>query len=213
MKKLIKQRCKTEDGRQKTECRGVFLIKKLAGSGFILALAFLFLLPLNADAKKKPAWVKQRPNDPAYYIGIAMVPKQGSAVDYRESARGAALKLMSSEIQVNISSNSVLKKIETDYQYKESYESKLQASVEQTLEGYEVLTWENRKEYWVMTRLSKEKYARAKQMKLDKAKMMAGSYLSDAQKAIDNYDAYSALNLLGQSCCQSKRSLAGGFNV
>ncbi|MCG8582214.1 MAG: LPP20 family lipoprotein [Bacteroidales bacterium] len=181
-------------------------MKKRTNIALIVFLASL-LLPFNVEAKKKPAWVKQRPNDPTYYIGIAMVPKQGSAVEYRQAARGAALKQMSSEIKVNISSNSVLRKIETDYQYKESYESKLQASVEQTLEGYEVLTWENRKEYWVMTRLSKEKYARARQMKLDKAKMMAGSYLADAQKAIDNYDAYSALNYLAKGAISLKNHL------
>ena len=168
---------------------------------------FALLLSFSADAKKKPDWVKQRPNDQAYYIGIATVPKTGSAVEYRQAARGAALKQMSSEIKVNISSNSVLQKIETDFEYKEAYESKIQASVEQTLEGYEVLTWENRKEYWVMTRLSKQKYARAKQMKLDKAKMMASSYLSDARKAIDNYDAYSALNYLAKGAISLKNHL------
>ncbi len=173
----------------------------------LLALFTFLLMPLNSEAKKKPAWVKQRPNDPAYYIGIATVPKSGSAVEYRQAARGAALKQMSSEIKVSISSNSVLQKIETDYEYKEAYESKIQASVEQTLEGYEVLTWENRKEYWVMTRLSKEKYARAKQMKLDRAKMMASSYLSDALKAIDNYDAYSALNYLAKGVVSLKNHL------
>ncbi|WP_430816689.1 LPP20 family lipoprotein [Carboxylicivirga sp. RSCT41] len=196
-------------------------MKKLTNIALIVFLACL-LFPSDIAAKKKPDWVKQRPNDPSYYIGIAMVPKQGSAVDYRQAARGAALKQMSSEIKVNISSNSVLQKIETDYQYKESYESKLQASVEQTLEGYEVLTWESRKEYWVMTRLSKEKYARAKQMKLDKAKMMAGSYLADAQKAIDNYDAYSALNYLAKGAISLKdhleedltyKTVDGTFNV
>ncbi|TRX72439.1 LPP20 family lipoprotein [Carboxylicivirga sp. M1479] len=172
-------------------------MKKLTNITLLAITAFL-LLSFGAEAKKKPAWVKQRPSDSSYYMGIASVPKYGSAVEYRQMARGAALKQMSSEIKVNISSNSVLQKIETDSEYKEAYESKIQASVEQTLEGYEVLTWENRKEYWVMTRLSKQKYATAQKMKLDKAKMMAGSYLSDAKKAIANYDAFSALNYLAK---------------
>ncbi|WP_439183110.1 LPP20 family lipoprotein [Carboxylicivirga taeanensis] len=197
------------------------MMKKYSNLTLIALLAFL-LLPVSTEAKKKPAWVKQRPNDPAYFIGIATVPKIGSAVDYRQAARGAALKQMSSEIKVNISSNSVLHKIETDYEYKEEYESKVHASVEQTLEGYEVLTWENRKEYWVMTRLSKQKYERARQMKLDKAKMIAGAYLTDARKAIDEYDAYSALNYLAKGVIAIKNHLEedltyktvdGTFNV
>ena len=69
----------------------------------LIAFLALLLLPFNAEAKKKPDWVKQRPGDQSFYIGIAMVPKVGSAVDYRQSARGTALKLMSSEIKVNIS--------------------------------------------------------------------------------------------------------------
>lgn len=172
-----------------------------------LAILAMLVIPFTSEAKRKPAWVKQRPDDASYYIGIAMVPKTGSAVEYRQTARGAALKQMSSEIKVNISSNSVLQKIETDYEYKEAYESKIQASVEQTLEGYEVSTWESRKEYWVMTRLSKEKYARAKQVKLDKAKMMASSYLSDARKATANYDAFSALNYLAKGVISIKDHL------
>lgn len=174
---------------------------------WLFTLLMMLLLPINTQAKKKPDWVKQRPNDPAYYIGIATVPKTGSALEYRQAARGAALKQMSSEIKVSISSNSVLHKIETDYSYKEEYESKVQASVEQTLEGYEVLTWEDRNEYWVMTRLSKQKYERAKQMKLDKAKMMASTYLSDAKKAIEDYDAYSALNYLAKGTISLKDHL------
>ena len=173
----------------------------------LILLLTLLLLPFSIEAKKKPSWVKQRPNDQSFYIGIATVPKEGSAVDYRQAARGAALKQMSSEIKVSISSNSVLHKIENDNEYKEAYESKIQASVEQTLEGYEVETWESRKEYWVMTRLSKQKYARAKQMKLDKAKMMASSYLSDARKAIVNNDAYSALNYLAKGAISLKDHL------
>jgi len=181
-------------------------MKKQTNIALLVFLAFLFL-PFTAEAKKKPSWVKQRPSDPAYYMGIATVPKIGSAVDYRQAARSAALKQMSSEIKVNISSNSVLHKIENDSQYKEAYESKVQASVEQTLQGYEVETWENRKEYWVMTRLSKQKYARAKQMKLDQAKMMASSYLSDAKKAIAVNDAYSALNYLAKGAISLKDHL------
>ncbi len=165
----------------------------------LLALSILLLLPFNSEAKRKPDWVKQRPNDPNYYIGIGIMPKEGSEVEYRRSARNIALKQMSSEIKVTVSSNSVLRKIETDFEFKEAYESKVETSVMETLEGYEVLTWENRKEYWVMARLSKERYARINEMKLDKAKMMASSFLMDAKKSIGVNDAFSALNYLAKA--------------
>lgn len=166
---------------------------------YLLTIVLLSSLPFVSSAKKKPDWVKQRPNDPSYFIGIGMTAKEGSEVEYRRNARNVALKQMSSEIKVTISSNSVLRKIETDNNFQEAYESKVETSVLETLEGYEVLTWENRKEYWVMARLSKDRYARMKEMKLDKAKMMAGSFLMDAKKAIAANDAFSALNYLAKA--------------
>lgn len=172
-----------------------------------LLLATLLLLPAISDAKRKPAWVKQRPNDPNFYIGIAMMPKGSDNTEYKQSARNSALKQMSSEIKVTISSNSVLSKIETNNQFIEAYESKVETAVLETLEGYEVQTWENRKEYWVMTRLSKQRYAQIQEMKLDKARMMASTFLSDAQKAIAVNDAFSALNYLVKATSSIKDHL------
>lgn len=172
-----------------------------------LLFAALLMLPHMMEAKRKPYWVKQRPNDPAYYIGISMMPKDGSTVEYKQAARNNALKQLSSEIKVTVSSNSVLNKIETNYQFVENYESKVETSVLETLEGYEVSTWENKKEYWVMVKLSKERYARIQQMKLDKAKMLASAFLSDAKKAIAINDAFSALNYLAKATTSLKDHL------
>nr|WP_319400631.1 LPP20 family lipoprotein [uncultured Carboxylicivirga sp.] len=172
-----------------------------------LLLASLFLLPNILEAKRKPDWVKQRPNDASLYIGIAMMPKDGSEVEYKQAARNNALKQMSSEIKVTVSSNSVLSKIETNYQFVENYESKVETSVLETLEGYEVTTWEDKKEYWVMVSLSKQRYARMQEMKLDKAKMLASTFLSDAKKAISNNDTFSALNYLAKATTSLKDHL------
>ncbi len=144
-------------------------------------------------AKSKPKWVKQRPNDTSYYIGIAMNTKQEGEVSYRTEARNKALKQMSSEIKVNISSNSILRQFENNYQVKEEFEANTYESVEATLEGYEVFTWENKKEYWVMVRLSKEKYALRKKMNLDHAKKLSASYYYDGQKAVNQGDIYQGL--------------------
>ncbi len=150
-------------------------------------------------AKKKPDWVKQRPNDQAYFIGIAMSTKQNGEVSYRTETRNKALKQLSSEIKVNISSNSILHQFENNYQVKESFESKTYESVEATLEGYEVFTWENKKEYWVMMRLSKEKYALQKKMKLDYAKKLSATYYYDGNKSVNEGDIYQGLLLYIQA--------------
>ncbi len=74
--------------------------------------------------------------------------------------------------------------------FQEEYEAEIRTSVKQTLEGYEVKTWENRKEYWVMVRISKERYKRMQQMKLDMAKSHGLSYYRDAQKAVESIQGY-----------------------
>ena len=165
----------------------------------LLALLILFAIPQGVSAKRKPQWVKERPNDPAYYIGIAMAQKIGDEREYVKTTRAKALKQMSSEIKVRISSNSVLHQIDNLAGFQEEYEAEIRTSVEQTLEGYEVETWENRKEYWVMVRISKDRYKRMQQMKLDMAKSHAFSYYKDALKAVENSDVFSALNYLSKA--------------
>jgi len=159
----------------------------------ILTILITFIFSHNIYAKKKPDWVKQRPNDPAYFMGIAMSLKQSDEVSYRTETRNKALKQLSSEIKVNIASNSILHQFENNYQVKESFESKTFESVEATLEGYEVNTWEDNKEYWVMMRLSKEKYALQKKMKLDYAKKLSATYYSDGLNAVEKGDIYQGL--------------------
>ncbi len=160
----------------------------------IVFIISLTLFPVQeSSAKKKPNWVKQRPDDSSYYIGRAMSLKQDGEINYRTEARNKALKQLSSEIKVNISSNSILHQFENNYQVKEEFEAKTYESVEATLEGYEVFTWENKKEFWVMLRLSKDKYALEKKLKLDNAKKISATYYYDGIKAVDNGNIYQAL--------------------
>ena len=197
--------------------------KYLQAKVISVILLVLMLMPQASYAKRKPAWVKQRPNDPAYYIGIAMSKKTGDSRDYVKTTRAQALKQMSSEIKVTVSSNSVLHQIEDMQGFREEYEAEVRTSVEQTLEGYEVETWENKKEYWVMVRLSKEKYRRMQLMKLDMAKSHAYSYYQDAKNALEeDHDVFSALNYLSKAVLSIKdnleddltyRSVDGTFNV
>lgn len=177
-----------------------YTLKKLNSS----LLFFLLVLPAllsfsSAEAKRKPDWVKQRPADHSFYIGRSMSLKQGGEVTYRTEARNKALKQLSSEIKVNISSNSILRQFEDNYEVKEEFEASTYESVEATLEGYEVLTWEDKKEYWVMVRLSKEKYAMRKKMKLDYAKKMCATYYYDGKKAVENGSIYEGLLLYVQA--------------
>ena len=162
-------------------------------SRFMLCLMIFTLSWSTLEAKRKPAWVKQRPTDTDYYYGRAMSSKLDGGVSFRTEARNKALKELSSEIKVTISSNSILRQFEHNYQVKEEFEANTSESVEATLEGYEVLTWENKKEYWVMVRLNKDQYAMRKKQKLDYAKKMSATYYYDGKKAIAQGNIYEGL--------------------
>ncbi len=171
-----------------------FNSKNLIGRLIMCLLIFPAILSFSTiNAKRKPSWVKQRPSESGYYIGRAMSHKLGGEVTYRTEARNKALKELSSEIKVTISSNSILRQFENNYQVKEEFETSTSESVEATLEGYEVLSWENKKEYWVMVRLNKDKYAMRKKQKLDYAKKMSATYFYDGKSAVKKGNIYEGL--------------------
>ena len=156
---------------------------------FVLVLLMQFTLFTVAEGA--PKWVKNRPVDASHYIGIGMSPK--SDKDYAQTARKKALVEMGSEIKITVSVNSLLQRIEKNYQFHEEYISSVHSSVMQTLEGYETETWEDKKEYWVMVKLNKAKYELRQKQKLDQAKMMASSYFDRARDAADRGEVGTAI--------------------
>ncbi len=162
----------------------------------ILLFLVVFIFAQSSDAAPKPRWVKQRPSYPDYFIGIGMAYKNPAdrEMQYAQDARNKALREMGSEIKVTISSNSFLHQFEDNNLFREEFESKIYTSVAQTLEGYEVITWENRKEYWVMVKLNKERYELKRRQKLDQAKMLASSFFQNARKAAANGEISQAIS-------------------
>jgi len=137
----------------------------------VLIFASLLLLTacdsLKQSASQKsppPEWVKTKPVNSFYYIGIGSAPKTGyDPADYTQTAQQQALGDLSREISVNISSSSVLSVIENNYHINENWSSEIKASSDIFLEGYELVeTWESKEYYWVYYRLSKEKHASLK---------------------------------------------------
>ncbi len=179
---------------------------------YVLLLILIQLAVQSTAAPRKPGWVKQRPNDSNYYIGIAFSTKAGSTIDYIQDTRTRALRELSSEIKVTISSNSILHQFENNNYFTQSYESKINASVMQTLEGYELETWEDKKEYWVMVRLSKAKHKLQKEMKLDRAKMTASVYIEEAAKYIEDQQPYAALESYFKAAQSIENDLESDLN-
>jgi hypothetical protein len=147
----------------------------------------------------KPSWVKQRPSDPSCFIGIGVTAKTDTGFYYINQARSLALKEMASEIKVTVSSNSVLHQFENNYAVKEAYESKVQTTVMQTLEGYEVETWAGKDEYWVMVKLKKERYLMNHRLALDKALKTAQMYYMSGKKQAEENDAIGAISNYGKA--------------
>lgn len=154
----------------------------------------LFLISTIASQAAKPRWVKKRPSEREYYIGIGMAYKDGhTGLDYAKKARAEALREMTSEIEVNVSANSLLRQFEDNYRFRETFESEISTSAEEYLSGYEVQTWENKREYWVLMRLNKNDFKRKKELDLNMAKKRAASYLLEARRLEEQQEITASL--------------------
>jgi hypothetical protein len=160
---------------------------------FFISIILLFA-GITAMQAAKPKWVKKRPSEKEYYIGIGMTYKnQNSGLDYAKKARADALREMASEIEVNVSSNSLMRKFEDNYEFRETFESEISTSAEENLVGHEVQTWENKREYWVLMRLNKNEYQRRKDLDLNMAKKRAASFLLEARQLKEKQEITASL--------------------
>ncbi len=183
------------------------------------ALIVLFVMGCSTQnglaRKRPPKWVKQRPVSSKYYIGIAVV-KKNPEVNYIQMAKNQALHDLCSEISVNISANSVLRQFENNNSFHENFQSKIQTSLVNEIEGYEMVgAWDNKKgnEYWVYYRLSKDKYLLLKQVKLSKAKRTAQNYYEQAKLCEKRLEIYQALNYYAKAIDAIKKYLQEDLSV
>jgi len=159
-----------------------------------LSLLLLFTILSMTVQAGKPSWVKQRPSEKDYFIGIGVASKTEGGTDYMTLARNKALNEMASEIKVTISGNSILSQFENNNAIRQEYESKVQSNVMQTLEGYEVETWNGKTDYWVMVRMSKATYEMRRRLAIDKALKTAQLHFQFAQKALADNEPDAALS-------------------
>jgi len=117
-----------------------------------------------------PAWVKQHPVDPQYYVGVGMVPKKFHPNDYAQQAKKNALNDLASEIQVNVASNSMLFSVERGSDFREEYKDFIQVKTNQSIKNFEqVDVYESESEFWVYYRLSKAQYKQDRAKEIEKA--------------------------------------------
>jgi len=127
-----------------------------------------------AEFEAQPSWMKQKPIITGYYVGIGSAKKVGTSSEYIANARKDALADLSGEVSTQISSTSVYHTIENKYGHVESYDQRIETTVEDYLEGFEpVEYYENNDSYWIYFRISKETYAEKKELKKQEALMTA----------------------------------------
>lgn len=155
----------------------------------ILLIAFCWV---NTGVSAQPQWVKQTPTDPDYYTGVGFASKSDD--NYTEKATNAALSRLASSIAVTISAETNQQLLEKSGLLSETFESNFRLFANATLEGHELVdSWENRKEYWVYYRLSKENYQQLLKQKKQVAKNETTQYYSLGKQALQSENTLGAL--------------------
>jgi len=179
-----------------------------------LSLVMLVLVSSSYAGRRRPKWVKKRPISSEYFIGISVVKKDVD--NYMQLAKNKALQDLASQISIQISSNSVLHQFEDNTSFKEEFESQVQTSLAQDLEGYELVgSWNNKRgnEYWEYYRLSRKQYELLKRLKLNKAKKLAQNYYEEALKYEKKLDLLQALSYYAKSIDALKKHLDEDLSV
>ena len=117
-----------------------------------------------------PSWVKEYPVSDSHYIGIGLADRNSHPQDYIQVAQQNALQNLSSQIKVNISSQSVFLQMDREYSYEEDYKSNVEVKANEILEGYELSgTFTQQNEYWVYYRLSKKLHKETRAARINEA--------------------------------------------
>ncbi|KAB1065184.1 LPP20 family lipoprotein [Salibacter halophilus] len=140
-----------------------------------------------------PNWVTNRPTSSAHYIGIGISDKKAHPLDYARDAKRNALNELASEIEVNITSKSMLYSTENSRgEFKDEYKSFIKVSTDRTIEDYEqVDSYETEDKYYVYYRLSKAKYQSNRKAAIEKAIDASKGFYSTAlqERKENNYSA------------------------
>ncbi len=136
-----------------------------------------------------PEWVKSRPIDQAYYIGIGSANKRIDPADYANAAKKNALNDLASEIRVTVKSESFLNTMQVNMQIQEAYNQTIATTANESIEGFDVVdVYETETEYFVFYRLSRAKHAQIRQDKKNRAMSGAFDQLKQARESRDRAD-------------------------
>ncbi len=166
-----------------------------------VALLILLILLMGCGSSKKateveslPGWVKEKPMIPGYYVGLGSAQRTPNTTDYQVTAKNKALADLVSEISVNISTQSVLNRFESDKGFAEDFVSLTKSYANENIEGYEVVnTYESPTHYYVLYKLSIEKYKSIKEQRKQVAVAKGLDLIKKAGQLIGSKKYYDAI--------------------
>lgn len=154
----------------------------------------LFIGMVATFAGTTPAWVKAKPIDNDYYIGIssALVTEN----NFQQVARDKALGDLIGEINIEIESTSLLNQQDINSVYSESFNQDIKSTAIAQLEGHELVdSYNDGERYWVYYRLNKKEYELLMQKRLSEATTRAYDYWVKGVQAEDSGRLTDAMDL------------------
>jgi len=184
-------------------------------SATLLVISLIACANTSVYAKRRaPKWVKQRPIDRDFYVGIAVVSNKD--ISYLQTAKNQALADLCSEISVKVSANSILTQFENKTEFREEFQANVNTSLVENIEGYEMIaSWNDKRkdQYWVYYRLNKSKYLLLKRIKLNKAKKLAETYIEQAKNNEAKLQMHEALGFYAKALEAVKNHLDDDLSV
>ena len=147
-------------------------------------------------AKTPPNWITQKPVDSECYYGIGASPISDD-LSHVANAKERAISDLASDIEVTVSSNSIIYTMERTYKLDESFEEQIKVTSSQKLSNVElVAVYENQVEYWVLYKLNKQDWLNYKEAQKKLALEKSHALYKQAIAATDFKQRYT---LLGQA--------------
>lgn len=144
-------------------------------------LFFIFLLSPILLNGRVPEWINSKPNNSLYYWGIGVC--ELSNINYKDIAKREALEEIIQQISIKVENNSFISIRETNLDIQEDFQQNFKMSSQVYLEDLEIYdSYQDKKNYYVCYRLSKDEYvARC----TDKSNEIAKSAFAYLEKALE----------------------------
>ncbi len=181
-------------------------INPLLNTMIRIAYIILFLaLITSCQSKKKqaellemskPTWLKSRPVSSNYFYGIGITSKVGGEQYYQNRAKEKGLADLAQQISTRIKSETNLIKTEDNKGVYEYIQSRINATSNEFLEGYEFVdSWEDLSTYYTFYQLSKQDFYKLKSERKNKAIEFAWLKINQAQEQEAHMNLIQSLQL------------------